>query len=65
MEFFHARFEEGGESVAGWYGWYALDSESPTGMCSLVGAGGYFGPPNPTGAAEIGCSILPEWQRRG
>lgn len=34
-------------------------------MRSLVGAGGYFGPPDPTGAVEIGCSILPEWQRRG
>lgn len=65
MEFFLARFDEGGESAAGWYGWYALNSDSATGLRSLVGAGGYFGPPEPSGSVEIGYSILPEWQRRG
>lgn len=65
MEFFLARFEEGGEDVEGWYGWYALSSEGSGGSRALVGAGGYFGPPDETGTVEIGYSVLPEWQRRG
>jgi RimJ/RimL family protein N-acetyltransferase len=65
MEFFRARMEEGGEEVEGWYGWYAVraaDLESPR---ALVGAGGYFGPPDAEGTVEIGYSVLPEFQRLG
>ena len=65
MEFFRARMEEGGQDVEGWYGWYALraaDAESPR---ALVGAGGYFGPPDSQGTVEVGYSVLPQWQRRG
>ena len=65
MEFFLSRFEEGGESVEGWYGWYALGSGSGDGLRALVGAGGYFGPPGEDGTVEIGYSVLPEWQRQG
>ena len=32
---------------------------------TLVGAGGYFGPPDADGTVEIGYSVLPEWQRHG
>jgi RimJ/RimL family protein N-acetyltransferase len=65
MEFFRARLEEGGEEVEGWYGWYAVreaDLECPR---TLVGAGGYMGPPDAEGTVEIGYSVLPAWQRRG
>lgn len=65
MEFFRTCFEQGGDAVIGWYGWYAIrdaDGESPR---TLIGAGGYFGPPDADGTVEIGYSILPEWQRRG
>jgi RimJ/RimL family protein N-acetyltransferase len=65
IEFFRARMEEGGEEVAGWYIWYAVrmaDLERPR---TLVGAAGYFGPPDAEGTVEIGYSVLPEWQRRG
>jgi RimJ/RimL family protein N-acetyltransferase len=65
MEFFRARFEEGGDAVVGWYGWYAVraaDTEAPR---TLVGAGGYFGPPDAAGTVEIGYSMLPGWQQRG
>lgn len=65
MEFFLARFEEGGARVQGWYGWYALCSGGPDAVRALVGAGGYFGPPNEHGTVEVGYSILPEWQRLG
>ena len=65
MEFFLSRFEEGGESVEGWYGWYALESSDDFNRRTLVGAGGYFGPPAADGTVEVGYSVLPEWQRRG
>jgi ribosomal-protein-alanine N-acetyltransferase len=65
MEFFLSRFEEGGESVEGWYGWYALGPGSDGASRELVGAGGYFGPPGEDGTVEIGYSVLPEWQRQG
>jgi RimJ/RimL family protein N-acetyltransferase len=65
MEFFRARLEEGGEEVEGWYGWYAVREADSDGPRALVGAGGYFGPPDGEGTVEIGYSVLPEWQRRG
>jgi ribosomal-protein-alanine N-acetyltransferase len=65
MEFFRARLEEGGEAVEGWYGWYAVRAADAQAPRTLVGAGGYFGPPDAEGIVEIGYSILPEWQRRG
>jgi [ribosomal protein S5]-alanine N-acetyltransferase len=65
MEFFRARLEEGGEEVEGWYGWYAVRAADLEGPRALVGAGGYFGPPDAEGTVEVGYSVLPEWQRRG
>ncbi len=65
MEFFRACFEKGGEAVEGWYGWYAVRDQDATAPRSLVGAAGYFGPPDASGVVEIGYSVLPEWQRRG
>lgn len=65
MEFFRTCFEMGGKEVEGWYSWYAIrdqDAEIPR---SLIGAAGYFGPPDADGTVEIGYSVLPEWQRRG
>ncbi len=60
MEFFLSCFESGGAAVEGWYGWYAVNTSR-----SLVGVGGYFGPPDADGTVEVGYSVLPEWQRRG
>jgi RimJ/RimL family protein N-acetyltransferase len=65
MEFFRARLEEGGDAAVGWYGWYAVRNEDADGPRALVGAGGYFGPPDEEGRVEIGYSVLPAWQRRG
>ena len=65
MEFFLSSFEKGGDAVQGWFGWYAINIDSKTGKRALVGAGGYFGPPDANGIVEIGYSVLPEWQRRG
>jgi [ribosomal protein S5]-alanine N-acetyltransferase len=65
MEFFRGRLEEGGAAVEGWYGWYAVRNADAERGRALVGAGGYFGPPDSEGVVEIGYSILPEWQRQG
>ena len=65
MEFFLARLEEGGESAQGWYAWYALACGADRARRTLVGAGGYFGPPDEAGLVEVGYSVLPEWQRQG
>lgn len=65
MEFFCARLEAGGPAAEGWYGWYALRPADAEGPCTLVGAGGYFGPPSAEGTVEVGYSVLPGWQRRG
>lgn len=65
MEFFRTRLEEGGEEAEGWYGWYAVREADSEGPRTLVGAGGYFGPPDEEGTVEIGYSVLPLWQRRG
>ena len=65
MEFFLSCFESGGKSAKGWYGCYAINIDAISKERSLVGSGGYFGPPGREGVVEIGYSVLPEWQRRG
>jgi len=65
MEFFRQCFEQGGTAVEGWYGWYAIRHADASTPASLVGAAGYFGPPDSAGNVEIGYSVLPEWQGCG
>ncbi|MGO2513894.1 GNAT family N-acetyltransferase [Marinomonas polaris] len=65
MTFFLSCYEMGGEDSQGWYGWYAINIDPLSGERSLVGSGGYFGPPDRNGMVEIGYSVLPEWQHRG
>lgn len=31
----------------------------------MIGAGGYFGPPDEEGSVEIGFSIMPAWRNSG
>lgn len=63
QEFFLDRLEQGSGGAPGWYSWYALyqDGESRT----LIGAGGFLGPPDDNGLVEIGFSIHPDWCGRG
>ncbi|MBC7834127.1 MAG: GNAT family N-acetyltransferase [Phycisphaerales bacterium] len=50
-------------AAAGWLGYYVVaDIE---GVPTLVGAGGYKGPPNGDGIVEIGYSIIDAYHRRG
>lgn len=65
QEFFRDRLVEGGPSVVGWYGWYAVLRGSGDQGPVLVGAGGYLGPPGEDGVVEIGFSVMPDWQGRG
>lgn len=65
IAYFRDRLAEGGPAVVGWYGWYAI-RESESGQPRLlVGAAGYFGPPDAEGTVEIGYSVVPRWQGRG
>src|SRR3954469_11223979 len=48
----------------GWFGWYALVAEDEAALPVLVGGGGFLGPPR-DGVAQIGYSVLPQFQRQG
>ena len=65
MEYFFEKLTAGGRDAAGWYNWYALlkaDGDQPR---TLVGSGGFTGPPDAAGLAEIGYSIATDWRGRG
>jgi ribosomal-protein-alanine N-acetyltransferase len=64
IEFFRARLAESPDA-AGWYGWYALLRGAGGQARTVVGAGGFFGPPDADGLVEIGCSIVPAFEKRG
>jgi RimJ/RimL family protein N-acetyltransferase len=64
LEFFHGQLAAGGPAAVGWYGWYAL-AGADTAAATLVGAGGFLGPPDAAGVAELGYSVAPEHQRQG
>jgi RimJ/RimL family protein N-acetyltransferase len=65
MEFFLQKMAEGGDAVIGWYGWYAIMRGSETEPSSLVGGGGYLGPPDESGCVEIGYSVSEHWRGQG
>ena len=65
QEHFLAQLTAGGRTAAGWYGWYALrkaDDDTPR---TLVGTGGFLGPPDAAGTAEISFSLVPAWRGQG
>lgn len=64
IEFFRARISENPEAV-GWFGWYAILRSTPGQPATVIGAGGYFGPPSTEGTVEIGYSIVPEYRDCG
>lgn len=63
LPFFVSLMEEHPDWV-GWLGWYAIEI-SAGGNATLVGSIGYKGPPDSSGAIEMGYSVLPQFQRRG
>jgi len=55
----------GGRAAAGWYGWYALRKADDTAPRTLVGMGGFLGPPDEAGTVEIDYAIAPGWRAQG
>jgi RimJ/RimL family protein N-acetyltransferase len=55
----------GGRDAAGWYGWYALRKADETAPRTLVGMGGFLGPPDAAGTAEIDFAIAADWRSQG
>ena len=64
QEYFRERLQAGGAEIIGWLGWYAVRMEADR-ASALVGAAGFFGPPDQSGLVEIGFSVLPAWRGRG
>jgi len=64
IEFFRARLIENPGSL-GWYSWYALERAAGGQPATLVGAGGYFGPPSAEETVEVGYSISVGFRGRG
>ena len=48
----------------GWFGWYALAAGEGSAEPVLVGGGGFLGPPQ-EGTAQIGYSVLAQFQGQG
>ena len=65
QEYFLDQLATGGRDAAGWYGWYALRKAEGDTPRTLVGAGGFMGPPDAAGTAEIGYSIAADWRGQG
>ena len=65
MTFFLEQLTVGGRTAAGWYGWYALLKATDATPRTLIGAGGFMGPPNAAGQVEMGYSIAADWRGQG
>lgn len=59
------RLAGSGIAGTGWYGWYAICRHTALQPSTLVGVGGFFGPPDVDGTVELGFSILPTFRGRG
>jgi len=55
---------EAAPDCVGWFGWYGLAAADDSALAVLVASGGFKGPPQ-EGLAEIGYSVLPQFQGRG
>ena len=50
----------------GWHGWYfVLNNETANAKRILIGIGGFKGIPDQNGVAEVGYSLLSEFQNKG
>ncbi len=65
MQYFLEQLTAGGRTAAGWYNWYALRKAEGDVPRTLVGSGGFMGPPDAAGLAEIGYSIAEDWRGQG
>ena len=58
QKFFYNCLKKNDSSVIGWYIWYAIRRPQNNTPSLLIGAGGYFGPPDKDGTVEIGFSVV-------
>jgi [ribosomal protein S5]-alanine N-acetyltransferase len=65
QEFFLGRMEGAEASELRWYVWYAVLRVAAGGRGSLLGTGGYLGPPDQEGGVEIGYSVSRAWRGKG
>ena len=65
QQYFLQALTEAGDAGTGWFGWYALSRANETNDATVIGCGGYFGPPSDEGVVEIGYSVCAEAQGRG
>jgi RimJ/RimL family protein N-acetyltransferase len=65
MQYFLEELTAGGRTAAGWFGWYALRKATDETPRTLIGAGGFMGPPDALGTVEIGYSIAADWRGQG
>jgi len=59
------RLAQDGQAGTGWYGWYAVCRHTALQPSTLVGIGGFFGPPDDSGTIELGFAMLPAFRGRG
>lgn len=55
---------EAAPDALGWFAWHALATGTASAGTTLVGSGGFTGPPQ-EGIVNIGYSVLPQFQGRG
>ncbi len=65
MEYFLEQLETRGAEAAGWLGWYAVAHATESRPATLVGSGGFMGPPDGEGMVEIGYSVSEHWRGQG
>ena len=53
------------DRLVNWLLWSWLSMEPYSGKRTLIGDGGYKNIPDAAGAVEIGCAVLPQFQRHG
>jgi RimJ/RimL family protein N-acetyltransferase len=63
LEYTLERLAEGPENEGWWLHFVVLKNGGGSG--TLIGSGGYKGPPSAEGTVEIGYSIVESYQRRG
>ncbi|MBX0291738.1 GNAT family N-acetyltransferase [Hymenobacter sp. HSC-4F20] len=65
MRYFLEQLTAGGRTAAGWYSWYAiLRAENEGVRNTLIGVGGFHGPPQ-NGTVALSFSVADDWRGRG
>ena len=65
IEFMLSRLNADWPAMDGWSSWYALLAGQREERASVVGAAGYFGPPDENKTVEIGYSVATKWRKCG